>query len=264
MNCRLIGWSTKVIFKKILIKNKNMYCKLLRKFNGAIAIFVAVLLSGGISVIVFASDTSNFTQTINAGSLSTDIVDGSWATVGSPSVAMSAKTFSFSCLTGGSASTGTFGTTTQRLYVQNPDASDTGWILNMNGSATTAFWDGTAGDFDFNDPTSSGCADGDAAVDADSLAGQMTVDPSGASLNVGQCASCVVTNVSLGTSEAFDETAASPNEDIDLMTGAGTSDDIGDWYLGNPNGVSISQTIPAETPADTDYDINMDLDIVAT
>lgn len=118
------------------------------------------------SGIVLAA-TSNFTQTINAGTLAIDIVDASYVTVGSPSVSMSATTFSFTCLTGGSASTGTFGTSSQVIYIKNPDAADNGWVVSLAASATTAVWDSAGTDFDFNDPTTSGCGDG---ADSDSVA----------------------------------------------------------------------------------------------
>jgi flagellin-like hook-associated protein FlgL len=128
---------------------------LLRKLNITISLVGIIGFSGITSTLLFAAQTSNFTQTINAGTLSIDIVDGSYVTVGSPSVTMSAKTFSFTCLTGGSASTGTFGTTTQRIYIKNPDGADNGWTASLAASAPTAVWDGAVSDYDFNDPTSS-------------------------------------------------------------------------------------------------------------
>ncbi len=204
---------------------------------------------------VYASATSNFAQTINAGTLSVDIVDGSYVTVGSPSVTMSAKTFSFSCLSGGSASTGTFGTASQVIYIKNPDAADNGWSVSLAGSATTAVWDSAGTDYDFNDAGGSGCTDG---ADADSFGGQMTVDPSVGTLATGACASCATTAVSKGTSASFIEGST---DSITLLTGASGSNDIGDWKL---TGVSISQTIPAEQPAASDYDVNLTLSVLAS
>ena len=105
---------------------------------------------------------------------------------------MSSKTFSFSCLSGGSASTGTFGAAEQLIYVKNPDAADNGWTVSLAGSATTAVWDSSGTDYDFNDAGGSGCTDG---ADADSVGGQMTVDPSVGTLAAGACSSCVTTNI---------------------------------------------------------------------
>lgn len=204
---------------------------------------------------VYAASTSNFAQTITAGSLSVDIVDGSYVTVGSPSVSMSSKTFSFSCLSGGTASTGTFGTASQVIYVKNPDAADNGWTVSLAASNTTDVWDSAGTDYDFNDAGGSGCTDG---ADADSVGGQMTVDPSVGTLAAGACASCTTTSVTKWSSASFLE---GTTDSITLLTGASGSDDIGDWKL---TGVSISQTIPAEQPANTDYDIDMTLSILAS
>ncbi len=73
--------------------------KLLGKLNITIALALAVLMTGGLggATYVLASGTSNFTQTINAGTLAVDIVDASYVTVGSPTMAMAAATFSFTC-----------------------------------------------------------------------------------------------------------------------------------------------------------------------
>ncbi len=228
--------------------------KLLGKLNITIALALAVLMTGGLggATYVLASGTSNFTQTINAGTLAVDIVDGSYVTVGSPTMAMSAATFSFTCQT----ITGSFGTASQVIYVANPDAADNGWTVSVAASAVGAVWDGAASDFDFNDPTGSGCTDG--ADTPDTVGGQMTVDPSAGTLAVGQCAACVTTNVTKGTSAAFN---SGTTDTITILTGAAGSDDIGDWKL---TGVSISQKIPAEQGAASDYDINMVLSIAAS
>jgi len=197
--------------------------------------------------------TSSFTQAINAGTLTVDIVDGSYVTVASPAVAMGAATFGFSC----QATTGTFGTASQQIYVKNPDAADNGWVVSLAASDPTDFWDSAGTDMDFNDPTTSGC--GESGTDADSLKGQMTVDPSVGTLAAGQCAGCVTTNVTKGSSAAFNQDTAANS--ITILTGAAGSNDIGDWKL---TGVGISQTIPAEQPAASDYSIDLTLSIVAS
>ena len=217
-------------------------------------LILAVALATGLVGVVFASSTSNFTQTINAGSLAVDIVDASFDTVGSPSVSMTAETFSFAC----QQSTGTFGTNTQRIYVQNPDAADNGWRVDLAASAPTNLWDSAGTDYDFNEAGSSGCADDGATTDADAFGGRLTVDPSGASRFVGECASCAVDgDITLGDSESFVETS---NNTIDLFSGASASEDIGDWYI---TGVGVTQDIPAEQAAAADYDINLVLSATA-
>lgn len=224
--------------------------KLIREFK---TLFVV----GSVSALallpmqVFAANTSNFTQTINAGTLTIDIVDASYVTVASPSVAFGAITFSFAC----QSSSGVLGTSSQRIYVRNPDAADGGWTASIAGSAATAVWDSAGTDYDFNDPTTAGCSDGG---DVDSLAGQMTVDPNAGTLAIGNCASCVTTNITKGSSAAFNQGTV---DSITLLTAAAGSSDIGDWHL---QGVDIDQTIPAEQPAASDYDINMVVSVVAT
>lgn len=200
---------------------------------------------------LLALATSTFTQTINPGTLSVDIVDGSYVSVGSPSVAMGAVSFSFACQT----ATGVFGTATQNIYVKNPDAADNGWVVSLAASAPTAYWASAGTNMDFNDPTTVGCTDG---ADADSLRGQMTVDPSVGTITAGQCLSCATTSITKGSSSAFNEGTV---DSITILTGATASADIGDWKL---TGVSISQKIPPEQPAASDYSISLTLTIVAS
>jgi len=202
---------------------------------------------------IVRSATTALTQIINSGTLTTDIVDASYVPVSSPSLAMSAKNFSFSC----QSSTGTLGTATQQLYVQNPDAADGGWTLTIAAtSGPTSFWhsNSSSASYDYNDSTSSGCTDGD---DTDSLAGQMTIDASSGTLAKGNCASCTVTNITKGSQASFAESSVNS---ITLLNAAPGSDDIGDWKL---TGVGISQTIPPEQPAASDYSINLTITVAA-
>lgn len=226
--------------------------KLLGKLNIVLLLVLVLVITGGLSgtAYILASSTSSFTQTINPGTLATDIVDGSYVSVSNPAMAMDAITFSFSSQT----STGSFGTTSEQLYISNPDAADNGWSVAIAASSTTAFWDSAGTDFDFNDSTASA---GDGA-DADLLGGQMTIDPSGATLAVGQCASCATTNITLGSAASYVE---GTTDSITIVTGAAGSDDIGDWTI---QGISISQTIPAEQPAASDYSIDQILTITAS
>ncbi len=204
---------------------------------------------------VHAANNSTFNQTINAGSLTTDIQDSSHASVGSPAVSMSAVSFSFNCQSGGSASTGTFGTNTERIYVNNPDGADNGWTLTLAAtSGATGSWDdGGSNHIDFNDSNGSGCTDGG---DADAYKGQLTVDPSVSTLTA-DCGSCVTTNITKGSSNAF---VQGTTDTITLLTAAAGSDDVGRWYQ---TGISLSQTIPAETPA-ASYSVNMTLTATAS
>lgn len=234
---------------------KRVWRNVLAKANTFNALVVSLILtvSLGATGVALAADTSNFQITINAGTLAIDIVDAGFVTVASPTVVFGALTFSFTCQTPGAS--GTFGTATQQIYVTNPDAADNGWTASVAASATTDLWDSAGTDFDFNDPTTGGCTDGG---DADAFGGQMTVDPSGGTLAAGACASCTTANITLGGSSAFSEGVT---DSITLLTAAAASDDIGDFTLQD---VAVTQTIPAEQPAASDYNIDMVLSVVAS
>lgn len=219
----------------------------------AIATLAVGVASTG--AVVRAANTSNFTQSVTAGTLVTDIRDASRVSVASPSVAFSSVAFNFSCLTGGSASTGTFGTNTQRIYVDNPDAADNGWTLALapTGGATSTWSDGASNTYDFNDPTASGCTD---SADADTKAGQMTVDPSVSTLTT-DCASCTTTGVTKGSSTSYNQ---GTTDSVTLLNAGASSDDAGRWYQ---TGIAGTQTIPAEQPV-ANYSLNMTLTATAS
>ncbi len=221
-------------------------------------IFVSLVL-GGLMVfsvvgyqLVLAAGNSTFSQTINPGTLGTDIRSNASTAVASPAVAMSAKTFSFDCQSGGSASTGTFGTASERIYVDNPDGADSGWTLSLGATAgASALWANTGATkkFDFNDAGGSGCTDGD----TDTFGGQLTVNPAAGSITTDYSGSSV-TGITLGTQASF--AAATP---VTLVSAAAGSADIWRGYF---TGIGLSQTIPAETAADA-YSINLTLTATA-
>lgn len=214
--------------------------------------FSLMLTMGGGTL--YAANTPNFTQTINAGVLATDILDASRVSVATPTVAMGAKTFSFDCYSGAGASTGTLGSASERVYVMNPDAADNGWTLTIAAtSGATSVWDaGASTDYDFNDSGGSGCTDGG---DADSFGGQMTIDANAGTLTA-DCLSCTTTNVSKGSSTAF---VQGSTDSVTILNAAAASDDIWRGYL---TGGTVSQTIPAEqTPGS--YSLGMTLTVTA-
>jgi len=220
-----------------------------------VAIVACTVVVAGLSAAVSAARTPTLNQTISPGTLVTDILDGSRVAVASPSAAMGAKTFSFDCQSGGSASTGALGSGTERVYVINPNAANNGWSLTIAATAgATARWqNATTTYIDFNDPSGSGCSDG--VGDADATAGQLTIDPSVSTITT-DCLTCNATNVTKGTSSGFDQGTV---DSITLLNAAAASDDIWRGYL---TGVGLSQTIPAEQPADS-YSINLTLTATA-
>jgi hypothetical protein len=237
------------------IKNYGLR-QIFYRFTGVAMVLLIVAYSFfAISQYVAAAGNSNFSQTINAGTLTTDIRDENRASVASPSVTMGAISYPFACLTGGSAPSGTFGTNTQRIYVDNPGNANNGWTLTLaaTGGATTLWQNGgSSQNYDFNDPGGSGCTDGG---DADSKGGQMTVNPAVGTLSA-DCLACVTTNITLGSSTAYNQ---GTTDSVTLLNAASGSDDFGRWYL---TGANVSNTIPAEQPADS-YTINLTLTVTA-
>ncbi len=125
--------------------------------------FVLALVFAAAAVLVpvsgYAAANPSFTQVINAGTQSVDIVDGSGVSVGSPSVAFGALNFDFACQT----STGTLGTATQKIAVKNPKKAGIKIDLNAVTPATDV-WTSGANTYDFNDATGSGCTNGQLTV----------------------------------------------------------------------------------------------------
>ncbi len=229
----------------------------MKKYLNRTVVLLGVLGLALLHTQVSAVPASDLTQTINPGTLNTDILDASRATVAAPVFSMTAKNVSVDCQFGGNASTGLLGTNTQRIYVSNTDAADNGWTLTLGATGgVTAAWanSGATRHIDFNDPTGSnaGCSDG---ADSDSYAGQLTINPSAATLTT-DCLSCTATGVTKGSSAAFSQGVT---DSLTLLNAGGTSDDVWRGYL---TGASLSQTIPAETTADS-YTINLTLTATA-
>jgi hypothetical protein len=165
---------------------------------------------------------------------------------------MTSRTAAFDCQNAGNASTGTLGTNTQRLYVDNPSATSAGWNLTIAASAPTATWTSGGNSFDFNDNTSSGCTDG---ADTDAYGGQMSMDPSVGTINP-DCTGCNLTGLSVGSVSSFQEGVTNQ---ITLMSASNTSSSVWRGYL---TGVSVSQTVPAQQ-AGGNYTIPLTLTVVS-
>lgn len=230
----------------------------MKKLNRVGAYFLSAL---GLVILqaapALAAPASDLTQNITAGTLTVDILDASRVAVASPSVSLSAKSFSFTCQSGGSASTGTLGSNAQRLYAINPGAATpNGWNITIAAtSGATATWNNTGATkkFDFNDAGSSGCTDG---ADADTVGGQLTIDPSVSTLTT-DCASCTSTGVTKGSSTAFVE---GTTNSVTLLTASSGASNPFRGYL---TGVGLSQTIPAEQQTDSTYSLNLTMTITA-
>lgn len=182
-----------------------------------ITVVSAMALLGTSAAYAATTSNSQLSQAITSGVLSTDIRDASSTLVASPSFSMTGVAASTSVQT----ATGTLGTNTQRLSVDNPNGGGaTGWTLSINATTPgTGTWTSGGNSYPYN---------------GTSTTGQLTVDPS-----VGTIAANTggLTGVTKGTSTAF--TASSP---ITLMTAGSTAAKIWNGYI---TGVGLSQTVPA-------------------
>lgn len=181
------------------------------------------------------------------GSLNSDIIDGSGMPVASPSLAMNATVVSNNCQT----TTGTFGTSSQKIRIDNTTTTP-GWTLTMAASAGTgASWASGTTSYDFNDSSGSGCSDGG---DADSVAGQLSVNPSG--ITVTPQGGCSATGINAGSASAF---AQGSVDSITLATASAGAQTHCYWDI---TGIALSQKIPAYTPAGN-YSITMTITATA-
>lgn len=193
---------------------------MINKKNIAIGAFIALATVALSAPAVYAQTTagSTLTQAINSGAVSTDFRDAANAVVASPSFPLNAATVS----TQQQSITGIFGSSTQRISVDNPGNAG-GWSLAIAATAgDTALWTSGGNTYDFN---------GTAA------AGRLTLDPSVGTITV--TGPSTMTGVTKGTSTAFTTGA------ITLMSASASSDDVWNGYL---TGVGITQTIPAFQP----------------
>lgn len=194
---------------------------------GALVILAGVALP---SYVAFAALTANSTleQEVAVGTLSTDFRTSAGVLVNNPTFTMNPVTVSNAQQT----ATGTFGETEKRIAVDNPDAADDGWTLTLNASnPATDEWTSSGDSYKFN-----------AATAAD---GQLTVDPSGGTLTA---VAGGTTGISKGSVATFNSTSP-----VTLMSASAGAADLTNTTL---YGVSLSQTIPASTPAGS-YSLTM-------
>lgn len=182
--------------------------------------------------IVTAASNTTLSQTISAGTLSVDIVDANGTTVGSPSVTFGGMSFSFSSAT----TTGTFGTSSEKVRLANPTGTATWSVTLAATSGATATWsDGGTNTMDFNDPAYS-----EDAADTDTKGGRLAVDPSGGT--IAGVSGCSTSNVSLGSSSAFNEGVTNS---VTLFSASASAATFCRWDL---TGVGLTQSVPASQP----------------
>jgi hypothetical protein len=162
------------------------------------------------------------------------IVDASDATVSSPSVSFSSKTFSYV----GQQSTGTLGVTAQKIKIGNYSASHT-WTLSIAATGgNTSLWQSSSYSYDYN---------GSAAQ------GRLQVDPSVATITPGS--GCTNTGLTAQSSAFF---AQGSVDSINLVIAGSSGQTDCYWYL---TGVGLTQDIPASQQADN-YSLSMTLTLI--
>lgn len=216
-------------------------------------VFIMTVL---LTAAVVAQVNTKLTISITASTLALSILDASNALVASPSVTFNSYTRANAC---GSA-TGSLGVAAQKIRISNPGAADNGWTLKVAAQGgTTSLWT-SSGDnnkkFDFNDPGngSNGCTDKAVGGDTDGFAGQLTVNASGATLTA---VTGSADNISKGASAAFNE---GTTDSITLLNAAAGSSDFGSWDL---TGVALTQKIPANQVAASDYELSLQLTLAS-
>lgn len=179
-----------------------------------------------------------FRSLATSQSLSTDIVDGSGASVTSPSVSIGSITSGFSCQT----TTGTLGTSTQKIRVTN-NTDNPAWTLGIAATGgPSATWVAGTKTYKFNDPTGSGCTNGQLSADATvgTLAAQTNCSTSG--ITKGSA------TFSGGVTDSITLLSASSPADIDCY-----------WEL---TGVQLSQKVPSEQPSGS-YSLGLTMTVTA-
>ena len=207
--------------------------------NKLLGLALAVAVVGAGAPLAHAALTANSTlsQSITAGTLSTDIRDASNNLVSAPTFNMTGVNVSTSQQT----ATGTFGTSAQRISIDNPGAVTTQSItltLAATGGAS-ATWTSGSNTYAFNG--------------ASAANGQLTVDPAPSTWTA---RTGTTTGITKGSAATF---SGGLNTPVTIATLPGSLEDIWNGYV---TGIGLSQTIPANTPVGT-YTISMTQTVAA-
>jgi hypothetical protein len=170
--------------------------------------------------------------------LSVGIVDSNGTPVANPTLTMAATATSFACqTTSGALDSG------QKIRLTNT-TNNPAWTLSIAASGgPTANWSTGSQTYKYNDSAGAGCTNG-----------QLSINPASASLS--PQSGCSTTGVTLGTNTAF---ASGVTDSITIASASSGSNINCYWDI---SGVTVSQTIPAETPVGN-YGINMTLTVTA-
>ena len=189
--------------------------------------------------------------TSTAGELTVDFVDGSAVSVASPSFIFASIVSPADC----SVTTATLGTASQKMRLKNTTDTQS-WSVSLAATGgSTALWSSGTPKYDYNDPSGSpaGCS---AGLDADTYAGQMTINPSVGTVTPRSVSACTNTGISKGASAAFNESSLNA---ISILTAASTANTGCYWDL---TGVGVSQRIPGGQQPGS-YSLSLTLTVLA-
>lgn len=185
----------------------------------------------------------------NTGSLSVNIVDGSGNSVDFSSAQLSSVSTAFGC----EKSTGTLGTTNQRLRVQNTSNTPS-WSMSLAATnGPDALWQSETALYDYNDTAGSpaGCSPG---LDNDAYAGSLGILTNNATVT--PKSGCSANGVSLGLAGKFQQGVA------DAITVMSANSDAATNCYWDITGLGVEQQIPAEQHAGS-YSLSLTLTVVA-
>jgi hypothetical protein len=184
------------------------------------------------------------------GGLGADIVDGTNCSVGSPSVSMSSASASFGC----TSTTGTLGTSGQKLRVTNTSGSPA-WSLSIAPTGgQTALWSSGSAVYDYNDPSGSpaGCS---AGGDSDAYAGLLGFNFGSASAT--PSSGCDNTGLSIGSANTYFSEGVT--DSVTLAQTNGSAASSCHWDFQN---IGLNQQIPASQSPGS-YSLNLTVTLVA-
>jgi hypothetical protein len=183
-----------------------------------------------------------------SGPISVNIVDTGGTPIGSPTVSFPVIDRKINCQTNSSV----LGLSNTKIRVDNGTINPQ-WNLTIaaTGGATANWNNGAGANYDFNDPTSSGCGDGS---DADSFAGQLSINPSLATST--PKSGCNNTGLTFGSSSAFNQGTV---DSITLLTAGATAQTNCYWDI---TGITMDQKIPREQ-VNGAYNINFTVSAIA-
>ncbi|MGH7234038.1 MAG: hypothetical protein ACREF7_01155 [Candidatus Saccharimonadales bacterium] len=191
----------------------------------------------------FASSTPTLNQTINAGTLTTNIYQTDDQTpVVSPSVSFPAVNYGFACQT----TSATLGDSSDKINVTNLANGINTWTLSIaaTGGDSATWSDGSGHTYAYNSSVGSGCTNG-----------QLTVNASVGSITDDCNSNCADTNVTKGASTTY---VSGTTSSATLM-----SDTTGTAWEGYLTGVNLSQKIPALSHSGS-YTLGMTITVTNT